>query len=69
MYEKGVADGVYVQTFTETREDKIGGLSIAENAVKWINRIYETIAAEIPEIDFRWGLHASSVMGELETIA
>lgn len=68
MYEAGVADGVYVQTFTETKEDSIGGLSIAENAVKWINRIYETIAAEIPGIDFRWGLHASSVMGRLDAI-
>ncbi len=69
MRDKGILSGVYVQTFTESRENNIGGLSIAENAVRWINRIYEVIAQEIPEIDFRWGLHASSVMGELDTIA
>ena len=69
MYEKGCVDGVYVQTFTETRDDSIGGKSIAENAVRWVNEIYRTIAAEIPGIDFRWGLHASSVMGRLDAIA
>lgn len=68
MKEKGILDGVYVQTFTETRDDQIGGKSIAENAVRWINRVYEVIAGEIPEIDFRWGLHASSVMGRPDAI-
>lgn len=69
MFEKGAADGVYVQTFTESKEDQIDGRSIAENAVRWINRIYGAIAAEFPQIDFRWGLHASSVMGRLDVIA
>lgn len=68
MYEKGTVDGVYVQTFTETRDDTIGGKSIAENAVRWVNEIYRTIAAEIPQIDFRWGLHASSVLTRLDAI-
>jgi len=68
MYEKGIVDGVYVQTFTETRDDTIGGMSIAENAVRWVNEIYRTIAAEIPQIDFRWGLHASSVLTRLDAI-
>lgn len=68
MYDRGIAGGVYVQTFTETRDDTINGQSIAENAVRWINTIYETIAAEIPGIDFRWGLHASSVLTRLDAI-
>ncbi len=68
LYGEKIADGIYVQTFTETRDDNIDGASIAENAVKWINSIYERVAAEIPEIDFRFGLHATSVMGRLEAI-
>ncbi|MBQ2955670.1 MAG: hypothetical protein IJE08_04330 [Clostridia bacterium] len=69
LYDKGIVDGVYVQTFTETRDEKINGLLIAEYAVKWINTIYGRIAEEIPQIDFRWGLHAMSVMNTPEIIA
>ena len=68
MHKNGALDGVYVQTFTETSEDNIGGQSIAENAVRWVNSIYERIAEEFPQIDFRWGLHASSVLGRLDAI-
>ncbi len=69
LYGEKIADGVYVQTFTETTEDHIGGASIAENAVRWINTAYEAIARQIPEIDFRLGLHAVSVMKRLDVIA
>ncbi len=69
LYGQGIADGVYVQTFTETRDDSIGGHSIAENAVRWVNRVYGALAAEIPGIDFRLGLHATSVIGALDAIA
>jgi len=68
LYDAHIADGIYVQTFTENREDNINGASIAENAVKWTNSVYETIAAEIPDVDFRWGLHATSVMNRLNVM-
>jgi len=69
LYREHIADGIYVQTFTETREDNIGGALIAENVVRWTNAIYETIAAEIPGIDFRLGLHATSVINRLDVMA
>ncbi len=68
LYGEQIADGIYVQTFTETTQDHIGSASIAENAAKWTNAVYRAVSAEIPQIDFRLGLHATSVINRLDAI-
>lgn len=68
-YAPSGADGIYFQSFTETREEEIGGVSIAAAVVKWVNRIGGRLLEAYPELRIQFGLHASSVSQHLCDIA
>lgn len=68
-YAASGADGIYFQSFTETREDAIGGVSIAAAVVKWVNRIGRRLLAAYPTLRIQFGLHATSVAQKLADIA
>jgi len=58
-------DGIYLQSFTETRKTKIAGRSIAEAAVELVNRAAGGIRSESPGLDIVFGLHADSVTNDV----
>lgn len=67
-YEKIGGDGIYFQTFTELRKDNIGGVLIAEAAAKFVNTTAALFYEKYPDIEIRFGLHATSVKNRLEWI-
>lgn len=62
-------DGIYFQTFTETNDSPMGGETVAERAVRLVNRVVETMFRESPGMKIVFGLHATSVKNHLPTIA
>lgn len=62
-------DGIYFQSFTETVEDNINGVPIAEKATKWVNTISEELLSKYPDLKIMFGLHATSVKSRLNVIA
>jgi hypothetical protein len=62
-------DGIYFQTYTETAPDGVGDESIAAKAVKLVNAVAAQMFAEKPSQRIVFGLHATSVRGEMKTIA
>jgi len=62
-------DGIYFQTFTETSPDGAGDESIAAKAVRLVNAVSAQMFAEKPSQRIVFGLHATSVRGEMATIA
>jgi len=63
------ADGIYFQSFTETKNDSIGGAIIAELVTKWVNHISAKLFEKYPNLQLQFGLHATSVKNKLEYIA
>ena len=62
------ADGIYFQTFTETKQEYIGELLIAELAASFVNKTAELFFNKYPDIELQFGLHATSVNHRLEFI-
>ena len=62
-------DGVYFQSFTELKEDKIGDVVVADAVVKWVNRIGGRLLDKYPNLQIQFGLHATSVNTHLDMIA
>lgn len=73
MYERSYAgvgaDGLYFQSFTETEEEDLGGVSIAAAVTKWVNTLGGAMLERWPGLDIRFGLHATSVKNRLDEIA
>ncbi len=71
-YERDYApiggDGIYFQTFTETSEEKIGDVLIADAAVRLVNDTSEKLLMKYPGLYIQFGLHATSVKNKLEFI-
>lgn len=71
-YEKNYAhlnrDGIYFQSFTEVKTDKIGDISVAEAVKDFVNKTAEKIFAKNPDLELQFGLHATSVKNKLEHI-
>ena len=62
-------DGIYFQSFTETKEETLGGRLIAEAVVEFVNRIAGRLLQRRPGLRLQFGLHADSVKNRLEHIA
>jgi len=62
------ADGIYFQSFTETKNDSIGGAIIAELVTKWVNHISAKLFEKYPNLQLQFGLHATSVKNKLDFI-
>lgn len=71
-YEKNYADlngdGIYFQSFTEVKTDKIGDISVAEAVTDFVNKTAEKIFEKNPDLELQFGLHATSVKNKLENI-
>ena len=61
-------DGVYFQSFTETKDDSINNVVIAERVVELVNRTAEALYSITPDLLLMFGLHATSVLEKLEYI-
>ncbi len=59
-------DGIYFQSFTETEDEMLGGVLIAEAVTKWVNKICGRLLEKYPELEIQFGLHATSVKNKLE---
>ena len=57
-------DGIYFQSFTETKNREIGGRSIPEAVTELVNAVAARIRAEAPGIDIVVGLHSNSMKRE-----
>ncbi len=62
-------DGIYFQSFTETSEEVIGGILIAEAVTEYVNDIAGRLWQITPELTIQFGLHATSVEKKREYIA
>ena len=73
VYEREYAplggDGVYFQTFTETSEQDMGGRSIADMAVEWVNEMSGALLERHPGLWLQFGLHASSIRDRAHVMA
>lgn len=69
QYAHTGADGVYFQTFTETSNTSIDGLSISDLVVRWVNHIGGKLLEKYPELWIHFGLHATSVKNEYDKLA
>lgn len=68
-YAHAGGDGIYFQSFTETSNEFINGVPIAETVVDWVNRVSGAMLERWPGLDIRFGLHATSVKNRLGAIA
>lgn len=68
-YSHAGGDGIYFQSFTETEEESIGGVPIAETVVDWVNKVGGAMLERWPGLDIRFGLHATSVKNRMDVIA
>lgn len=69
QYADAGADGIYVQSFTETNEENLNGVLIAEAIVKWVNTLGGAMLERWPGLQICFGLHATSVKAHLSHIA
>lgn len=69
QYEKASGDGIYFQSFTETKEQEMDGLEIASTVTKWVNEMCRAMLERWPELRIQFGLHATSVTDHLEAIS
>ncbi len=67
-YEAAGGDGIYIQSFTETTEETIHGIPIAETVVRWVNTVGAAMLERWPELNIQFGLHATSVKNRLPVI-
>lgn len=72
-YEKSYAqaggDGIYFQSFTETSDEYLDGVPIAQAVVRWVNCLGGSMLERWPGLDIRFGLHATSVKNRMDAIA
>lgn len=61
-------DGIYFQSFTELKEDSIGGVLIAKAVTDFVNNTSSLFFEKYPDLELQFGLHASSVAEKLEYI-
>ena len=64
----GAGDGIYFQSFTETPQEYIGDVLIAEAVTDFVNETGAKILSRHPELELEFGLHAESVREKLEYI-
>ncbi len=62
-------DGIYFQSFTETSEETIDGILIAEAVTDYVNDITGKLLYKYPHLTLQFGLHATSVNQKLSHIA
>ena len=62
-------DGIYFQSFTEQTRTRIGSRSVAEMVVELVNDVSSRIHRENPKLNIVFGLHATSVVDDLETVS
>lgn len=71
-YEKNYAslpgDGIYFQSFTETSEEYIHGVLIADAVTSFVNYTAARILERHPDLELQFGLHADSVRDRLDSI-
>lgn len=67
-YADAGADGIYIQSFTETDAEEIGGVPIAETVVRWVNTVGRAMLERWPGLQIQFGLHATSVRNRLFAI-
>lgn len=61
-------DGIYFQTFTELKEDRIDGILIAKAAADFVNETAARFYEKYPTLEIQFGLHATSVKNRLAFI-
>ena len=61
-------DGIYFQTFTELKDDRIDGVLIAKAAADFVNETAARFYEKYPALEIQFGLHATSVKNRLEFI-
>ncbi|MBO5020344.1 MAG: hypothetical protein J6D52_06750 [Clostridia bacterium] len=59
-------DGIYFQSFTELRTEKIGGILIADAVTRFVNATAELFFNKYPNLELQFGLHATSVKEKTE---
>lgn len=64
-YAAAGGDGIYTQLFTETNEDTICGVPIADAVTHWVNTISGRLLSQHPGLRIQFGLHATSVRSRL----
>lgn len=67
-YSKILGDGIYFQSFTELREDKIDGKVIAEQVTNFVNDTADAMLRINPDLHIQFGLHATSVKTKMKYI-
>ena len=68
-YSKIECDGVYFQSFTERKEESVGGKLISRLVVDMVNEVANELWKMSPSLRIIFGLHASSVKNRLDEIA
>lgn len=68
-YSKIKCDGIYFQSFTERKEESVGGKLISRIVVDMVNDIGNKIWEISPDLRIIFGLHATSVRNRLDEIA
>ncbi len=68
-YSKIKCDGIYFQSFTERKEESVGGKLISTIVVEMANDIANKIWEISPDLRIIFGLHATSVRSRLAEIA
>lgn len=66
IYAKTNADGIYFQSFTEFKEEYLGGKLIAEVVVDFVNETAGILLEKNPQLEIQFGLHASSVTKHMD---
>lgn len=61
-------DGIYFQSFTETKDTTVNGAVIAEQVVKLVNMTAEQLLEKKCALELMFGLHATSVSDKLAYI-
>ena len=62
-------DGIYFQSFTELHTETVNGMIVAEAVTDFVNRAAARILDKHPTLELQFGLHATSVKGNLEYIS
>lgn len=69
QYAPVKCDGIYFQSFTERKEDRVGGKLISELVTDMVNDVADKLWEITPDLRLIFGLHASSVTNHLDQIA
>ena len=61
-------DGIYFQSFTERKTEKVGDVLVAEAVTNFVNETAERFFEKFGEMELQFGLHATSVNEKLSYI-